>query len=314
MIDFIYDKTLGADEARFCLESTKADLEYQRLQFAFEACDQNAMYYESMAELKVYEESGTYDDLGNLYQEAEEEVAEKKQGIISRIIEAIMTKINSILEFIKGKKGKVDPESETEVAPEAMTIGSKIKSVWAKVKNLVMKLLSKQVGIIESAFNGDFKGIATELGVIATSIGAIVGGKVVVKKFKCKDVEAKGDEVDAVAKDAKGVLGKIKAAIANAKSDEGFKTVLNKVLNKIKEIIDHIQKLASHLLAKAKETVGRAADSVKNKFGKKDSDESKEDKPEDSNEDEAPAEEESKDEKTEESVFETIDDILLALD
>lgn len=263
MIDFIYDKSLTETEARFCLEYTKANLELDRLQMAFEACEATSNYYNAMSELKVYEESGTYEDLGKLYQEAEAEVANKKQGIISKMIDVIKNKINSILAFIKGKRAEANPDEEVEVAAEALTIGGKIQSVFATIKSMISKFLASQASIVESALNGDLASVGKVVAEITATVGVILGGKVAMKKVKTSQALKASDSVDKTCKEASGLLDKLKNKIGNGEGP--FSTVGNKVIGFVQKFIDNASKVATHLLSGAKEAVSGAVDNAKEK-------------------------------------------------
>ena len=95
------DETLTGFEREIAIESAKMDISMQKLDALYEAVDANLQANYKEAELKVYAENGTYDDLAMLYMEAENDAAEKKGGILSSLFNAIVTFCSSIINGIK---------------------------------------------------------------------------------------------------------------------------------------------------------------------------------------------------------------------
>ena len=96
----IYKDYLVGDERQEAIEEAAIFNEIDNLFDAFEMTSirLNQMYRN--AEMKVFSESGTYDDLTYLIQEADGEVAEQRDGILQKIINGI----KSILSKIKKNK------------------------------------------------------------------------------------------------------------------------------------------------------------------------------------------------------------------
>lgn len=95
------DETLTGFEREVAIESAKIDISMQKLDALYEAVDANLQANYKEAELKVYAENGTYDDLAMLYMEAENDAAEKKGGILSSLFNAIVSFCSSIINGIK---------------------------------------------------------------------------------------------------------------------------------------------------------------------------------------------------------------------
>lgn len=95
------DETLTGFEREIAIESAKMDISMQKLDALYEAVDANLQANYKEAELKVYAESGTYDDLAMLYMEAENDAVEKKGGILSSLFNAILNFCSSIINGIK---------------------------------------------------------------------------------------------------------------------------------------------------------------------------------------------------------------------
>ena len=83
------DETLTGFEREFAIESAKTDIAFQKLDALYEAVDATLKANYMEAELKVYAENGTYDDLATLYTEAESEASEKKGSIIGSMLKAL---------------------------------------------------------------------------------------------------------------------------------------------------------------------------------------------------------------------------------
>lgn len=102
------------------LECIKSDIHTEKLNILYEAVDNilNSNYME--AELKVYTENGTYNDLSMLYIEAKEEADNQKTGIIDTLINIIKSMCKKIKNFflnIFGKKKDEIPDN-VEISKE----------------------------------------------------------------------------------------------------------------------------------------------------------------------------------------------------
>ena len=87
------------------------DLLMKRYEFLYESISAKANLQMEEAELKVMQESGDYDDLDMLYEASAAETGEKKQGIISQMIQAISKFIAGIFEKISKIFTKKDEEA-----------------------------------------------------------------------------------------------------------------------------------------------------------------------------------------------------------
>ena len=113
----VYNAYLSDDERLIAVESARMDLQFARYNVMLEMIDQKLDLNKKAAELKVLEESGTYDDLEYLYMEAENEAGQEKTGVIQSICNAIKTVIQSISNAIKNfvNKNKANTNAEVEV-------------------------------------------------------------------------------------------------------------------------------------------------------------------------------------------------------
>ena len=84
----IYSNSISDFDREIMIENARLDNEFNRLQIQFEMTNlQLAQMYKD-AELKVFKEGGTYDDLAQLMVEADNAVAPQKTGILESIFKA----------------------------------------------------------------------------------------------------------------------------------------------------------------------------------------------------------------------------------
>ena len=175
----IYKDYLVGDERQEAIEEAAIFNEIDNLFDAFEMTNirLNQMYRN--AEMKVFSESGTYDDLTYLIQEADGEVAEQRDGILQKIINGIKSILSKIKNFIMGSKGKGKPDDEVEVNSGLIAATDKIAAKWNEVKGTT----GGKIGIAAAA--------------IATVAGGIALTGTVVKK-KRSEVEEKQNTINSI--------------------------------------------------------------------------------------------------------------------
>ena len=150
------------DDAFDCFEMTNIKL--------------NQMY--RSAELKVFSESGTYDDLVYLMQEAEGEVTQQREGILDKIVAGIRSLINKIKSLFSNKSNG-NPEDNVQIDEGYITTADKISAKWNEVKGST----------------------AGKIGIGVAAIAAVVGGSVAVGKVVTKkrsEVESKQNVIKSV--------------------------------------------------------------------------------------------------------------------
>ena len=81
----IFKSYLSEDERAVAIEESTYEIQMAKLNAMYEMVDKNLELNMLEAEAKVLTESGTYDDLDYLYEEANAEAVEKKKGIIGKI-------------------------------------------------------------------------------------------------------------------------------------------------------------------------------------------------------------------------------------
>ncbi len=191
----IYNGYLTGYERELAIEDAEIDNTFSRFDTMWEMV--NLEYEQNIrdAELKVFKENGTYDDLLYLYQEAENAAAEKKQGILSKILSFIADIFNTIGGwFDKISGAPVPPDAEQ---PEVLVTSAKALN---EKTSLVGKVLSFITGVISSmklgigkllekyASFGTFLKAAAGAGLVVTIVEAL-GLKGLISDDECKDME-----------------------------------------------------------------------------------------------------------------------------
>ena len=278
------DETLTGLEREFVIESTKLDISIDKLNVLYEAvCSTlNANYRE--AELKVYSENGTYEDLAMLYTEAEKEAAGKQRSILGSVFKLIRDLCTTIKNFIVNiftKEVQKVTSDELEVNEEeyntlksTQSFGDMVKDGLANIKNKSKKTLETLRDDIKK-----HKIFAAVAGIGVAAAGAAAGAAIHhTKKVKKSEVLALTNQATktmTIIDDATGNVEAIitvtnltataaSAATANSSSDAGkaVNDTANSIIDKIpvlREICDFIRKI----LAKIR-------DAIKNLFAKRD--------------------------------------------
>lgn len=134
----IYREDLIGDEREFYIESAICDNEVAKYRALAEMAH---IKYEQMcrdAELKVLQESGTYDDLEYLYTEAEAAAGAEEQGFLQKAWAAICKFFAGIRDFFLGKGKEIPGDTEIEMPSNTMDVFSKIKDIMSSNNPVVV--------------------------------------------------------------------------------------------------------------------------------------------------------------------------------
>ena len=191
----IYNGYLTGFERELAIEDAEIDNTFSRFDTMWEMV--NLEYEQNIrdAELKVFKENGTYDDLLYLYQEAENAAAEKKQGILSKILSFIADIFNTIggwFDKISGAPVPPDAEQPEVLVTSAKALNEKT-SVVGKVLSFITGVISSmKLGIgklLEKyASFGTFLKAAAGAGLVVTIVEAL-GLKGLISDDECKEME-----------------------------------------------------------------------------------------------------------------------------
>lgn len=238
----IYKDYLVGDERQEAIEEATIFNEIDNLFDAFEMTNirLNQMYRN--AEMKVFSESGTYDDLTYLIQEADGEVVEQRDGILQKIINGIKSILSKIKNFIMGSKGKGKPDDEVEVNSGLIAATDKIAAKWNEVKGTT----GGKIGIAVAA--------------IATVAGGIALTGTVVKK-KRSEVEEKQNTINSISDWLNQGIDKIKSLFTGKGTNE--QSEAQKQLQPFNKVTSVLNSIASGF-SKALNSVGEAVSNVVN--------------------------------------------------
>lgn len=267
------DETLTGLEREFVIESAKLDISMDKLNVLYEAvCSTlNANYRE--AELKVYSENGTYEDLAMLYTEAEKEAAGKQRSLLGsmlKIIGDLCDKIKNFIVNIFTKKVQKSPdelevnEEEYNTLKSTQSFGDMVKGGLANIKNTSKKTLETLRDNIK-----EHKIFAAVAGIGVAAAGAAAGAAIHhTKKVKKSEVLALTNQATktmTIIDDATGNVETIitvtnftataaATATANSSSDAGkaVNDTANSIIDKIpvlREICDFIRRILAKIKA-----------------------------------------------------------------
>lgn len=281
------DETLTGLEREFVIESTKLDISMDKLNVLYEAvCSTlNANYRE--AELKVYSENGTYEDLAMLYTEAEKEASGKQRSILGSMLKFIGDLCDKIRNFIVNiftKKVQKSPSDEFEVNEEEYNTLKSTKSFGDMVKGGLSNVMNTPKKTLENLRDNikKHKIFAAVAGVGAAAAGVAAGAAIHhknhnTKKVKKSEVLALTDQANKTMIVIDNATGNVETIItginftataaavatANSSSDEGkaVNDTANRIIDKIpvlREICDFIRKI-----------LDKIRDAIQNLFAKK---------------------------------------------
>lgn len=240
----IYREDLIGDEREFYIESAICDNEVAKYRALAEMAH---IKYEQMcrdAELKVLQESGTYDDLEYLYTEAQAAAGAEEQGFLQKAWAAICKFFAGIRDFFLGKGKEIPGDTEIEMPSNTMDVFSKIKDVISSKNPIV---------------------VAGKLALLVTAgaVGTLEMNKVY-KKFRKSDADT---IVDTIGNFMKSIPANFWDLVKNAaekikdkfKDHENIMNVINSVENAIKWLSEQAGAAVQKVSNLAKAGVDKAA-------------------------------------------------------
>ena len=291
MLNTLYlDETLTGLEREFAIESAKTDIALQKLDALYEAVDATLKANYMEAELKVYAENGTYDDLATLYTEAESEASEKKGSIIGSILKALGAFFDKLKKaimsiFKKKTEAATNENDELEVdaksykdLQESKSIGTKILDFFKGLKNATAAGFKDIINFIKNhKLLSGF--IAT--GTLATGAYATRFTQIRIKRHQAeqlqKDIDDMLDGIDERVSSAEWTgstfsygLNAVADATANAESKGG--KIINKaaqfgsdLMKPFKEFIELVRQFGDWLRAKVAALFNKGSANTQNK-------------------------------------------------
>ena len=264
----IYNEYLTGEARELAVENARIQNEFDKLYTMFEMTNLQLAQMQRDAELKVFAESGTYDDLTYLLQEADAEVAGQRKNILQRIVEAIGKVINSIAEGIKSIFSSGSPDQEVEVPVEVV-----------EKTNVITRCINDAQNGFNKLRQGDFTGAKDILKAIvipgAVAAAGAAAGTYAVKKMPKSQVEQMTNTLKGCLDKVKSVfdsgIAKLTGITDTNKQKDGQEAVtpVQKILNVINSIIDALKSAVLNSVNKAKEVAGNVKDAVTGNKGEK---------------------------------------------
>ena len=245
----IFKSYLSEDERDIAIEESTYKIQMAKLNAMYEKEKKNLELNMLEAEAKVLTESGTYDDLDYLYEEANAEAAKKKEGIIAKIVGVVKTiwgKITSAITNLLSKCGIIKDEVEVDANDEKRM--NALNAVWGKVKQ-----------VLNFVRNNGGK-IAVSIAVLGTGIiaGLELFGKEGGKVKKPSSV------VKGWIQNIKSKAGEVTSALSSAGGDGDEKKkgleILSEVGEKLKSWIDSLTSKLTGAMSSAKEAITGKSD------------------------------------------------------
>ena len=229
----IFKSYLSEEERAIAIEESRYEIQMAKLNAMYEMVDKNLELNMLEAEAKVLTESGTYDDLDYLYEEANKEAAEKKEGIISKIIGVVkqiwQAITNTITNFFS--KNKVG-EGEAEVDENDEKRVNALNGVWGKIKQVLNFVRNN--------------GAKIAMGVAA--IGTLILGGLELFGKKGKKVKRPSSVVKGWIQSIKSKAGEVNSALKSAiAGDEDHKKALEILSTVGEKLKDWVTSLTSAL-------------------------------------------------------------------
>ena len=245
----IFKSYLSDEERAIAIEESTYEIQMAKLNAMYEMVDKNLELNMLEAEAKVLTESGTYDDLDYLYEEANAEAVEKKKGIIGKIVGVVKSIwqaiTNAITNFLSKNK---DVEGEVEVDANDEKRMNALNAVWGKIKQ-VLNFVRNNGG---------------KIAIGVTAIGAtIIAGLELFGKEGGK-VKKPSSVVKGWIQNIKSKSGEVTSALASAGGDGDEKKkaldILSEVGEKLKSWTDSLTTKLGNVVSSAKEAITGKSD------------------------------------------------------
>lgn len=245
------------------------DIELDKVGMAMEMADRKYELAVKQSDLKVLTESGTYEDISTLYEVAAEENKEKKEGILSKAVNAIISFIQGIINKIKSlfgaKQQKAIKESNVETVSLPGNPEEHIKGLKGKLNELATFL---KPGFHATDADGNKvvslrKTIVTGLEAIGAGTAIAFGVKKLMRVFKgYTDVENQSNELMVQAQNQLSIV-----------VDDTQRKVFNDAINGVKDVAASAKSGWQTVFKKAASVItgfgGAVAGTVKGVFGGK---------------------------------------------
>lgn len=256
----IYNAYLEGADREAAILDMELNNQYDKLSMLFEMSLMELDQVKRDIEIKVFKESGTYDDLEYLISEAEAQVAQDQTNIISQILQwfanAIQTLFTNIKNFFTGAKNiPDDTEVQVEMNDGEDGMFGEITKILDNVANMDGKITLDNV--LKVALSGVAGG-----GAILAIIDKINKDHPIKTKIVKWAVVKKWNQT------TNTLIGKIQGITQSITQKFGDNTVIKSILDNVCKPVMNVLKGVSDRCAAALETakqkVGDVANNVKN--------------------------------------------------
>lgn len=256
----IFNEYLTGEDRILAIEDAKLENEYIKLSTLFEMTNLQLDQMQRDAEMKVFEESGTYDDLAFLYQEADKEVSTQRQNIFQKIIAWFSNMFATINKKIKSIFN-VKSNDIVDVPGETVEKVGAIEKAYNQMKNGLAKLRNK-----------DYSGALDILKVVVIPAGIVGGGVaagVKIKKMKKGECDALTSRLNKIKVEIENGWNTIKTDLLHIKDTKKQTDAkesigpLQKIINVINSVISSISSAVMKAVNGVKDGVEKGIDTVK---------------------------------------------------
>ena len=236
----IYNSYLTGDERQFAIETAIIGNEINKLNILYEM---KCLQYEQMrrdAEVKIFAEGGTYDDLTSLYLEVEAQAVPQKKGILQSIFEAISRFFEKVSQVFSSTKAQYAAVPDNTPMKWNAKIGQTIDGLYDPVME-ADGALTEFVNNPRKGIYGKFKSI------FSNKICAVLG------------IVGTGATVTAIIAHLTGSKDENASIEANDNSTAG---VVKSTNSKLADMVEKIKTWPKKIL----DAISKMPDSVKNKL------------------------------------------------
>ena len=242
----LYEEYASQEERESAVMLENAEIAMDRALLSLNTCCAMQELDMRAAEARLVLECGGVENLMDYYEDAAENTADKKEGLLKRAWKAILNFLTSIKEAIFGKAPKVDPEKEVEVEQVWLDKHPKIKKAADAVKRAIKNPTIAAIGIAAGA-----------CAAIAT-----------VKVVKGKKVKMKAGKVEQLRKEEEKATDELLETVGEA-VDKSIGTSLHDawkdLQGKVSESVKELKGTATGIVGALKSAVSDAASDVQHK-------------------------------------------------
>lgn len=242
----LYEEYASQEERESAVMLENAEIAMDRALLSLNTCCAMQELDMRAAESRLVLECGGVENLMEYYEDAVENTADKKEGLLKRVWDSILKFLGKIKETLFGSTPKVDPEKEVEVEQAWLDKHPKIKKATDAVKRAIKNPT-----------------IAT-IGIAAGACAAITAVKVV----KGKKVKMKAGKVEQLRKEEEKSTDELMETIGEA-VDKSIGTSLydawKDLQGKVSESVKELKSTATGIVGALKSAVSDAGSAVQHK-------------------------------------------------